>query len=358
MNTTTTNNSRVGKELVRQMTFEKRAPDNTFIRGTGIDKPLDILNVNASPATISGDECWAIWLPAGKELALRSRSEHTEASEQPEWPDAHLVALPEGSMLSGEQWGEEFEARMSRLPKTANKIAVIPVRGVITQRNPFEGTTTERLGRQLSAAVADPEVGVVVFDIDSPGGAVLGTPELGEAIRSADEQKPMVAVANSMAASGAYWLASAARRLAVAPSGQVGSIGVFSMHVDRSKMLDDMGIDVTFIHAGKFKVEGNPTEPLGDEAKAAMQGRIDTYYDMFVGAVAAGRGVTKGEVTANFGQGRMFTAEAAKALGMVDRVATLEGVLAGMMKSGNGTKATGKSLDTAERRLRLSGSSP
>ncbi len=302
--------------------------------------------------TMMGEMCWAIWPPAGEELAGRRHIvpvfKH-EIVNWPEWPETTMVSMPDGHCFSGEGFGEEFAARMARLPKTVDKIAVIPVRGVITQRSSFHGTTTESLDRQLASAMANPEVGVIVYDHDSPGGSVLGTPEHADNIRAANQIKPVVAVANSMAASGDYWLASAAGQLVVAPSGQVGSIGVFAMHTDASKMLDDMGIKITFVHAGKFKVEGNPTEPLGDEARGSMQERIDTYYDMFVGAVAAGRGVTKADVLKNFGQGRMFTAEAARAAGMVDRVATLDEVLGGMVKQDPGTPRR----DRAERRARV-----
>jgi len=293
------------------------------------------------------NEPWAIWPSAAEELMAECYRPVILTAESKEWPSMYLRTAPAGHCLSGDEFGEEFAARMARLPKTADKIAVIPVRGVITQRESDIGTTTESLDRQLEEAVVNPEVGLVVYDYDSPGGVVLGTPEHADRIRASS--KPVVAVANSFAASGAYWLASAAGHLVVAPSGQVGSIGVFSMHVDASKALDEMGLKITFVHAGKYKVEGNPTEPLGDEARAAMQGRIDTYYDMFVGAVAAGRGVSKAEVLQNFGQGRMFTAEAAKAAGLVDRVATLQEVLAGMIKPQAGTPRR----DRAERRARI-----
>ncbi len=296
-----------------------------------------------------GDEVWAIWPKAGKELAARMAS--GEGASETKWPEARLITIPAGHCLSGEGFSDEFAAHMARLPKTADKIAVIPVRGTITQRDSFFGTTTELMGRQLESAVTNPEVGVIVLDVDSPGGAVLGTPELGDRIKASTQFKPVVAVANSFAASGAYWLASQAGQLAVSPSGQVGSIGVFAMHIDASKLLDDMGLKITFVSAGAHKLEGNPTEPLGDEARADMQQRIDTYYEMFTGAVASGRGVTKAEVLKSFGQGRMFTADAAKAVGMVDRVATFDEVLAGMVKPTEGTPQRNK----AERRQRMQG---
>src|SRR5215467_6271108 len=124
---------------------------------------------------------------------------------------------------------------------------------------------------RLEAAAANPDVSAIVLDVDSPGGTVAGTPETAAAVRRAAEVKPVVAVANSLAASAAYWIASQASSLVVGPSADVGSIGVISAHIDRSKMLEDMGLRVTVVSAGRYKAEGNPFAPLSDEAKANMQ---------------------------------------------------------------------------------------
>jgi hypothetical protein len=89
-----------------------------------------------------------------------------------------------------------------------------------------------------------------------------------------------------------------------------------------------MGIDPTYISAGDYKTEGNPDEPLSTEAKAAFQAQVDDFYAMFVGDVAAGRGVDTAAVESKFGQGRMVLAEQAVANGMADRVGTFEDVVA------------------------------
>jgi signal peptide peptidase SppA len=152
-------------------------------------------------------------------------------------------------------------------------------------------------------------------------------PELAEEIRSARGKKPIIAVSNASMASAAYWIGSAASELVVTPSGQVGSIGVFSIHEDHSKQLAEEGVAVTLIRAGKYKTEGNPFEPLSDEARAAVQGEVDRYYSLFTRDVAKGRRVDVEAVRNGFGQGRMVNAQDALKLGMVDRVATLDDVL-------------------------------
>lgn len=208
-------------------------------------------------------------------------------------------------------------------------VAVIPIYGTIHQHagllaESSGGVSTDGIRNALRWALADPQVGSIVLDVDSPGGNVMGVPELAAEIMRARGGKPIVALANSLAASAAYWLASAADEVWVTPSGQVGSIGVYLAHVDMSKAYEDEGIKVSMISAGKYKVEGNEYEPLGDEARTALQEMVDEYYGMFVDAVAKGRGRAVAEVRGGFGEGRPVTAKAAKAAGMVDGIGTLD----------------------------------
>lgn len=207
-------------------------------------------------------------------------------------------------------------------------VAVIPAIGVLTQRGGvidcMETRSTAQLVAEVRAMVAEPTVDGIVLEFDSPGGEVFGVPEAAAAIRDLAAVKPIVAHANSVAASAAYWLASACSELWVTPSGEVGSIGVYCAHVDESKALEAEGIVVTLISAGKYKVEGNPLEPLGDEARAAMQLPVDLFYSMFTRDVAKGRGVSPKKVQGGFGEGRMVAAAAAVEQGMADKVGTLE----------------------------------
>ena len=94
------------------------------------------------------------------------------------------------------------------------------------------------------------------------------------------------------------------------------------MHVDWSKSNEQQGIGVTYIHAGKYKVEGLPDAPLEKEARGEMQRHVDRYYRMFVESVARNRGVTVERVEAEFGQGRIVGAADAIIRGMAARIAT------------------------------------
>ena len=238
-------------------------------------------------------------------------------------------------------------------------VAVLPILGTIMPRASLMseysgGTSVQGFTKRFRQALADPEVGSIVLDVDSPGGQVGGVAELAAEIYNGRGTKPIVAVANGLAASAAYWLAASADELVVTPSGDVGSIGVFAMHQDVSAYMENEGVKVSFVSAGKFKTEGNPYEPLTDEARAAIQSRIDEFYNMFTSDVARGRGVDVKAVRAGFGEGRLVGAETAVRLGMADRVATFDEIVSEMLSSSaGGQRMAFASVDYRRRRLRL-----
>jgi signal peptide peptidase SppA len=240
-----------------------------------------------------------------------------------------------------------------RLPRVSGSIAVIPVRGVIGQRAGWDvDVSTDSLVRAVADMTANPNVGATILDIDSPGGSVYGTPEAAARIREMAQQKPIYGLANSMAASAAYWLGSSATKLFMTPSGQVGSIGVWSAHIDVSKAWENFGVKWTLISAGKYKVEGNPFEPLGEEARAAMQAEVDDYYSMFVEAVAANRGEKVSTVRNGMGEGRVLMARQALAENMVDGVATMEQMLGSLVKQ-KAAGPRGSRLATARAKIAI-----
>jgi signal peptide peptidase SppA len=225
-------------------------------------------------------------------------------------------------------------------------IAVLPLYGVVTQRGNMVddisgpgSTSTQQFTSALRQVLADDTVGQILIDIDSPGGSVYGVAELASEIVKARAQKPVVAVANSLAASAAYWIGCSASEFYVTPGGEVGSIGVWQAHFDYSKALEEEGVKTTLVSAGKFKVEGNPYVPLDPEAQAFMQSRVDDYYNAFIQAVAVGRGVTVDDVRNGMGEGRVLGADAALAQRMVDGIASFDDVLARMQ-----AKVTGNAV--------------
>ena len=218
-------------------------------------------------------------------------------------------------------------------------IAVLPLYGVVTQRGNMVddvsgpgSVSTQKFAAALRQALADESVSQILIDIDSPGGSVYGVAELADEIIAARTQKPIIAIANSLAASAAYWIGCSASEFYVTPGGEVGSIGVWQAHFDYSQALAAEGVTPTLISAGKYKVEGNPYAPLDAEAQAFMQSRVDDYFLIFAKAVAKGRGVPIAQVRNGMGQGRVLGADAALAENMVDGVSPYKQLVTNMQQ--------------------------
>jgi HK97 family phage major capsid protein len=244
-----------------------------------------------------------------------------------------FMTLRMSGHLSDEQIQAAARQARTRRAATPSGVALISITGTIGKRMSMMsemsgGTSIERLSAELDAAMEDSSIGHVVFDVDSPGGSVAGVGELSQKIHEARGRKPMTAVANDLMASAAYYIASAADEVVASPSSLVGSIGVLAMHLDVSRANAMLGVKPTLITAGRWKAEAVPHRPLSDDARDHMQEMVDDFYGQFISAVARNRGTTAQAVANGYGEGRVLTAERARAAGLIDRVATLEEVLA------------------------------
>lgn len=212
----------------------------------------------------------------------------------------------------------------------ASGIAVFPIVGSLVHRseyvNPASGMTGyTAIQNDLQSLAATSGVRGILLDVDSPGGEVAGLSELASYVADLAQKMPVYAVANGLMASAAYWLSSGATRIYAAPGSSVGSIGVVTAHIDRSKELEKKGQHVTLIHAGKHKVEGNQFEPLPDDVRASIEARVMSLYEDFVGAVAEHRGLDEAAVKAT--EAGIFGPDEAVEIGLADGRATFGEVL-------------------------------
>jgi signal peptide peptidase SppA len=231
---------------------------------------------------------------------------------------------------------ENAAAPQRRETSIVNAVAIIPLYGVLAQRMNMMtaisgGTSMEQFLAQVSQAVADETVKGIIIDCDSPGGTVDGCIETADALFALRGKKPIVAVANPVMASAAYWLMAQCDEIVGTPSAHVGSIGVFTVHDDESAANEKAGYKPTYIYAGDHKVEMNSDEPLSDEARAFVQSQINARYTEFIKAIARGRGVSASVVKNDFGQGRTLFAKDALAAKMIDRIGTLDDTIARLM---------------------------
>jgi len=214
--------------------------------------------------------------------------------------------------------------------------ALIPLRGVMAPRMNLMsqvsgGTSTELLVRDVKAALNDPEVQSIVLLVDSPGGAVGGTMAAASAVMAARGVKPIATYTDGTMASAAYWVGSAADRVYVSSGvDQVGSIGVVASHMDVSQREQSLGIKTTEIVAGNYKRIASQYGPLTESGRQSIQDQVDYLYSLFVGDVAAQRGVSVDKVLSDMADGRVFIGQQATDAGLIDGIASLEDVIAEM----------------------------
>ncbi len=247
-------------------------------------------------------------------------------------PDLATISSERAADSSDDFWTElgPRASKAYRPYKVEDGILLVPVRGVLLDGFPYQffslATGYEYIGKAVERGLADADVRGIVLVINSPGGAVAGNFDLVDQLYASRSQKPLRAVAAEHAYSAAYSIASAASHLTVARTGGLGSIGVVTAHVDMSKALEDYGVKVTLIHAGKHKVDGNPYAALPDDVKDRIQARIDGIHDLFVETVARNRNLDAAAVRAT--EALTYTATEAREIGLADAIGHLDGALA------------------------------
>ncbi|MBB4212756.1 ClpP class serine protease [Rhodothalassium salexigens DSM 2132] len=209
-------------------------------------------------------------------------------------------------------------------------VAVVELLGPIFPRaNLFTdvcgGVSCQDMAARLDALARRADVGAILLEIDSPGGAVTGVDELARTIRAVGRTKPVVAQVTGTAASAAYWLAAAAGEIALTRTAGVGSIGVVAT-LPKQLAPDGRG-EMAFEIVSSGAPDKRP-DPETEAGSKTVRQRLDAIEALFVEAVAEGRGVTAERVRTGFGRGGIVTGQAAVDAGMADRLASRDETLA------------------------------
>ena len=248
--------------------------------------------------------------------ALQMRAQHFDA-ETPR-------ALMDGEWLDG-----------SDFARLVDGVAIVPIYGPLMRSFSFWSWSYEEVMRDLKLAEANNKVRSIVLDIDSPGGLVAGCGDCAALIRGLS--KPVTAFVGGMAASAAYWLASAASRIEIGSGAMLGSVGAVIEYVDVEPMFEKMGARIIRVVADQSP--NKRLDATSPEGQAEMQALVNAAGAAFVSGVAEGRGVTETDVLAGFGQGLMFDGAEAIARGMADARTTLESLVAGLADRGIPSRA-------------------
>lgn len=210
-------------------------------------------------------------------------------------------------------------------------IAVLDVSGALVSRPTgyCSPLSYAEIGQSFDDSLADDNVSIIVLRLDSSGGEASGMFDLSDHIFASRGIKPIIAVVDDMAYSAAYGIASACDEIWVTRTGGVGSVGVVSYHVDVSENNKKQGVKIEYLYAGERKVDGNPHEPLADEARASMQGEINRLYDLFVSTVARNRSMSEQAVRDT--QAGTFHGDQAIQAGFADKLGTFSEAINGLL---------------------------
>ncbi len=231
--------------------------------------------------------------------------------------------------------------------KIRDGVAILDVSGPLFKKaNLFVrisgATSYEILRRDLQVALENPSVHSILLKVDSPGGEANGCDELAAAIYEARQKKPITAFVSGMAASGGYWIASAASKVVVSDLAMLGSIGVVLGVQHRVEDPNKPGNKtIEFVSS---QSPGKRPDPTTDEGRDRIQTMVDDLAEVFVSAVAKHRGVTPEKVVSDFGAGGIKVGKQAVALGMADEVGQLEATIASLISSGRKSRPQPRSI--------------
>jgi protease-4 len=196
-----------------------------------------------------------------------------------------------------------------------SKIAVIPIQGTIVNSHPIIS--------ELVRFKKDGSIKAIILRIDSPGGGVGATQEIYQEVRKTIQTKKVVVSMGGVAASGGYYIASAANKIVANPGTITGSIGVLIEFIRLEDLMTKIGIDFEIIKSGEFKDIGSPHRKLTDRDMEIINDLITDIQNQFVKDVAVGRNLTIKQVR-DIADGRVFSGAKAKKLGLVDALGNFQ----------------------------------
>jgi protease-4 len=199
------------------------------------------------------------------------------------------------------------------------KIAIIEVRGVIIDPQP----TVEKLIKFRK----NEKIKAIILRIDSPGGGVGPAQEIYSEVKKAQREKKVLVSMGSVAASGGYYIACAADKIMANPGTITGSIGVIVESLNVEDLFRKIGLRSEVIKSGRHKDMGSPFRKMGPEEKRLLQGVLDSVHEQFIQAVAEGRKLSLEKVR-SLADGRIFSGDQARAMGLVDELGTLQDTIA------------------------------
>ena len=214
--------------------------------------------------------------------------------------------------------------------KSGNIVAVYYASGEITDYSGSsaseEGIVGTKVIRDLRKLKDNDDVKAVVLRVNSPGGSAFASEQIWHAVKELKTKKPVIVSMGDYAASGGYYISCVADTIVAEPTTLTGSIGIFGMMPNAKELSEKIGLTYDVVKTNKFADFGNIMRPFNEDEKTLMQMMITQGYDTFVSRCAEGRNMTK-EAIEKVAEGRVWTGEAAKELGLVDELGGIDKAL-------------------------------
>ena len=211
-------------------------------------------------------------------------------------------------------------------------VAIIRIAGPLLKSDDWltkwlGGTSYVSVQRAIGEALGRSSVKTILLQVDSPGGSVDGLAELGDAVRAARRVKPVIAQVAGMAASAAYYVAAQASQVFAGRMDLVGSIGTVLSLYDYSRQFEKLGIEPVILATGEYKAAGEPGTEITTRQRRYFQSIVDGFFTDFRRVVVQGRG---GGILENLGEvttGKLYLAQDAMRLGLIDGIRTMDDTL-------------------------------
>ena len=211
----------------------------------------------------------------------------------------------------------------TKIKTSKNQIGLLYAVGEITSGTGSSNIQDKYLVSEIEKLRKNKDIKAVVLRISSPGGSAYASEQIWKAIADLKEEKPVVVSMSDVAASGGYYIACNADVIVAQPTTITGSIGIFGMFPNMKKVTEKVGLDVDVVKTHEFGDFGNFARPMRENEKELLQSHVERGYDLFLTRCSDGRGIPK-ETLALYAEGRVWTGNQAKEIGLVDELGDLK----------------------------------
>ncbi len=234
-----------------------------------------------------------------------------------------LLDIEEDAKIPSATVSNMKSVKTKSVKKTENSIALLYAYGNIDSGSGSTNIQDKYMVNQIEKLKNDDDIKAVVFRINSGGGSAYASEQIWKAISELKEVKPVIASMGDMAASGGYYIACNADKIVAQPTTLTGSIGIFGVVPNFEGTSKKIGVRTDMVKTNEFSDFGNITRPLNNRESEMLQALVERGYDLFLTRCADGRGMEK-ESLALYAEGRIWTGNQAKEIGLVDELGGIE----------------------------------